>query len=75
MAKVKLTCLQSQKNKIKIGVKIMCGFEATKLPPSNVRRNHRLQSTQTVINTHKSLIVDDSLLEPVRRGPEVKNTQ
>ena len=50
----------------------MCGFEATKLPPSNVRRNHRLQSTQTVINTRESLIVDDSLLEPVRRGPEVK---
>jgi len=52
------------------GAKIMCGFEATKLPPSNVRRNHRLQSTQTVIKQRESLIVDDSLLEPVRRGPE-----
>ena len=51
----------------------MCGFEATKLPPSNVRRNHRLQSTQTVIKQRESLIVDDSLLEPVRRGPEVSD--
>lgn len=50
----------------------MCGFEATKLPPSNVKRNHRLQSTQVI--DPRSLIEEESLLNaPTRRGPEVRD--
>jgi len=52
------------------GVKIMCGFEATKLPPSNVKRNNRLQSTQVIDPRAEESFVGESLLEPVRRGPE-----
>lgn len=51
------------------GAKIMCGFEATKLPPSNVKRNHRLQSTQ-VIRPDAMVGLDEEPLIPIRRGPE-----